>query len=99
MITFVRTTVAMPGKLFELLAVAKEIAGLVKRVTGKDLAVSAAVGGVVGEIAWIAHYDSLAQLDEGNAKIMADAEVRSMVKKLEGLVVPGTTRDHLWRHL
>jgi hypothetical protein len=98
MITFVRTVVALPGKLFELLAVAKETAGLVKRLTGKDIAVSGAVGGVVGEIALIGHYDSLAQFEEATAKIMADAEFRLTVKKFKGLVVPGTARDQMWRH-
>ncbi|MGO9005349.1 MAG: hypothetical protein ACLQIQ_07985 [Beijerinckiaceae bacterium] len=99
MITFVRTAVAQPGKIFDVLAVAKEIATLVTRVIGRDLAVSITVGGTVGEIVWIAHYDSLAQLDEATVKLMADAEYRAVLKKVENLIVPGTIRDHIWKQV
>jgi hypothetical protein len=40
MITFVRTAVAAPGKLGEALMWGKEITAIVKRVTGKDMAIA-----------------------------------------------------------
>lgn len=98
MITFVRTIVAAPGKIVDVLAQAKEMAALVKRVTGADLSVGVAFGGTFGEIAWIAHYDTLAQMEEANVKMMADAEFRAASKKFENMLVPGASRDHLWRH-
>jgi hypothetical protein len=57
MVTFVRTNVALPGKLFELLAVAKEIAAVVKGLTGTDLAVCSAFGGNPTEVASIWQVD------------------------------------------
>lgn len=99
MVTFVRTAVALPGKIFEALAVAKEIAALVKRTTGAELAVATGFGGVFGEIAWVSHPDSLAQMEEMNAKLMGEAEVRTAFKKWETLLVPGASRDHIWVHV
>ena len=99
MITFVRTIVAMPGRIAETLAAAKEMSGLVKRATGVDVAVTTSVGGNVSEIAWISRHDSLAQLETINEKMFADADVRAGMKKFEGLLVPGASRDHIWTHV
>lgn len=99
MITFVRTIQAMPGKIVDLLAQAKEMAALVKRATGVDVSVGASFGGSISEIALISHYDSLAQMEAANDKMMADVEVRGGMKKFEDLLVPGTSRDHIWRHV
>ena len=99
MITLVRTIVAAPGKSLDALAQAKEMAALVERVTGAELSVGVAMGGVFGEIAWIGHYDSLAQMDEANVKMMASADFRAESKKFESLLVPGASRDHIWRHV
>ena len=96
MVTFIRTVVALPGKLFELLALAKEIAAVVKGVTGMDLAVCSAFGGNPTEVAWIWQFDSVAQLETNAVKVMADAEYRTALKKLENLVVPGSARDQIW---
>ena len=98
MITFVRSAVALPGKMFEVLAFAKEMAAVVKRANGTDLSVGSSVGGVVGEIVWISTYDSLAQMEERVAKMTADPGYVAALKKAEGLLVPGATRDHIWRH-
>jgi hypothetical protein len=99
MVTFIRTVVALPGKLFELLALAKEIAAVVKGVTGMDLAVCSAFGGNPTEVAWIWQFDSVAQLETNAVKVMADAEYRTALKKLENLVVPGSARDQIWMHV
>jgi hypothetical protein len=99
MVTFIRTVVALPGKLFELLALAKEIAAVVKGVTGMDLAVCSAFGGNPTEGAWIWQFDRVAQLETNAVKVMADAEYRTALKKLENLVVPGSARDQIWMHV
>ena len=99
MVTFVRTNVALPGKLFELLAVAKEIAAVVKGLTGTDLAVCSAFGGNPTEVAWIWQVDSVAQLETNAGKVMGDAEYRTALKKVENLVVPGSARDQIWMHI
>jgi hypothetical protein len=99
MITFVRTTVALPGKIGDVVALAKETAAHVKRVTGTDVAVATSFGGSYSEVAWISHADNLADMEEANNKLMADAEFRAQLKKWENMVVPGATRDHIWRHV
>jgi hypothetical protein len=99
MITFVRTIVALPGKIGEVVALAKETAAHVKRVTGSDISVGMSVGGSFSEVAWISHPDSLAELEAANDKMMADPELRALFKRWENMTVPGASRDHIWRHV
>jgi hypothetical protein len=98
-ITFIRTAVAVSGKSLELMAFAKEITEVIKRVTGRGPVVAASYGGNANEIAWISQADSLAQMEELGAKLMADPDYRAMLKKSEHLVVSGMTKDHIWRHI
>jgi hypothetical protein len=97
LITFVRTSVAKPGKHPELLAHAKEIASVVKRASGTEVSVGNSLFGTPGEIVWTSNYDSLAQLEERATRISSSAEYTAMLKKGEDLIVAGTTRDHIWR--
>lgn len=99
MITFVRTATAAPGKLGEALVWAKEITAIVKRVTGKDMAVANPFGGVVTEVAWIAQWDSVGQADEAFSKLMADREYTAALTKAAHLLVAGSARDHIWKHI
>lgn len=99
MITYIRTSVALSGKSLELLAFAKEMADIVGRVTGTKPTVSTRFGHNANEVAWISHPESLAQLEESGAKLIADPEYRTALKKAEHLVVPGMTHDHVWRHV
>jgi NIPSNAP len=99
MITFVRTFVALPGKMYELLALAKENVALAKKLTGVDFSIASVVGGTVGEIASIANVNDLAHLEEVAAKLNADADWRAAVSKSQTLCVPAATHDHIWRHV
>lgn len=97
MITTVRTVKTMPGKVFDAIAWGKEIAVIVKRVTGRELTVCLSFGRNVGEVAWISKFDSASQIEENLAKLSADREYVNVLKKAEDLVVPGSGRDHYWR--
>jgi hypothetical protein len=99
MIVFVRTAVPLPGKAMDLLAFAKEAAQVVKQANGSDVSVSISIGGDAGAVAWTSMYESLAQYEEKSAKLMADAGYHALLKKGEGLLVPGSVKDQLWRHL
>ena len=99
MITFVRTGTAVPGKLFDTLAWGKEIAAIVKRVTGKDMAVGNPFGGAVTEVAWIAQWDSVAQADEAFVKLLGDREYTAALAKAGQFLVAGSARDHIWKHV
>jgi hypothetical protein len=97
MIRLARITVAMPGKTFELLALLKEAAGVVKSVTGAEVTTFTSMGSHVGEFVSVTNYSSLADFEEKSAKLLASEQWHALVKKLEGLVVPGSSHDHFLR--
>jgi len=98
MITIIRTATAYPGMTGEAIAWAKQVAALVKRVTGKDQFVCTSFGGLLAEIAWIGQYDSVGQYDEMRTKVVKDGEYRTALKKSRDLFVPGSERDQIWKH-
>ena len=98
MITVIRTATAFPGMTGEALSWAKEIAALVKRVTGKEQFVCTSFGGMLAEIAWIGQYDSVGQYDEMRTKVVDDREYRTALKKARDLFTPGSDRDQIWKH-
>jgi hypothetical protein len=95
MITFVRTAVAAPGKLGEALMWGKEITAIVKRVTGKEMAIASPFGGAVTELAWIAQWDTVAQADEALSKLMTDRDYVSALAKAANLLIAGSARSRL----
>ena len=98
MITVIRTATAFPGMTGEAIAWAKEIAALVKRVTGKEQFVCTSFGGMLAEIAWIGQYDSVGQYDEMRTKVVDHSEYRTALKKARDLFTPGSDRDQIWKH-
>jgi hypothetical protein len=99
MIRLARIVVAMPGKTFELLAALKEAAGAVKAAAGVEVMVFGSLGAQVGEYISVSNYDSLADFEEKGGKILASPEYQAVVKKFEGLIVPGSSRDHFLRQV
>lgn len=99
MVTLVRTVVALPGQYFAALALAMEIAEVVKGVTNRDIAVGTRFGGGTEEIAWIVKYDSVVNVEEDATKLTADPGFQDALKKWENVVVPGTLRDQIWRRV
>ena len=97
MITVIRTTTAFPGMTGEAIVWAKEVATLVKRVTGKEQFVCTSFGGMLADIAWIGQYDSVGQYDEMRTKVMSDGECRTVLKKARNLFTPGSDRDQIWK--
>ena len=98
MITVIRTATAFPGMTGEAIAWAKEVAALVKHVTGKEQFVCSSFGGMLAEIAWIGQYDSVGQYDEMRTKVLGDSEYRAALKKARALFTPGSDRDQIWKH-
>ena len=98
MITVIRTATAFPGMTGEAISWAKEVAALVKRVTGKEQIVCSSFGGMLAEIAWIAQYDSVGQYDEMRTKVLSDGDYRTALKKARDLFTPGSDRDQIWKH-
>src|SRR6516225_4980785 len=98
MITVIRTATAFPGVTGEAIAWAKEVAALVKRVTGKEQSVCTSFGGMLADIAWIGQYDSVGQYDEFRTQVIADRDYVGALKKARDLFVPGSDRDQIWKH-
>jgi hypothetical protein len=99
MIRLARINVATPGKTFELLAVLKEAAAVVEKVAGAEVTTFGSMGAHVGEFVSVSNYSSLADFEEKSGKLLASKEYQAVVKKLEGLVVPGSAHDHFLRQL
>lgn len=98
MITLVRSATVLPGKLGEAIAWGKEGVAIIKRVTGKEVAFCTAFGGQISGVAWISQYDSVAQIEDDLAKLMADREYAAALTKAT-MFVPGSGHDQMWRHL
>jgi hypothetical protein len=64
MITLIRTTQILSGKLGEAVAWGKESVAIGKRLTRRDLAFCTAFGGPVNGVAWIGHYETAAQIED-----------------------------------
>jgi|SRR5687767_11214126 hypothetical protein len=98
MITFIRSVNCQPARFGEGVTWAKKLAGIVGRATGREVAVASSVGGDPNTICWIAQFENLGELEEAIAKYSADDEFLSVVTRSARLVIPGTTRDQIWRH-
>ena len=99
MITFVRRLTAVPGKPAEAVAFAVEIAQAASNIIGKEVKVLLPIGGNFSEIAWVAQYENLAELEEANAKVLQDEGYLRLAGKAAGLFVDGSGYDRIWRDL
>ena len=86
MITVIRTATAFPGMTGEAIVWAKDVAALVKRVTGKEQFVCTSFGGMLADIAWIGRYDSVGQYDEMRTKVVSDEEYRTVLQESPKLI-------------
>jgi NIPSNAP len=97
MITLLRTSIFMPGKVAEARAWSAEAAERVAHITGNKVRVGAPVGGNVNGVVFISQYDSLAAFEEQTAKIAGSVDFTNFLKRAEGLFVPGSLTDQLYR--
>jgi hypothetical protein len=98
MITFVRSWVAQPGKVFDLIGLLKEMSALGSPVTGRTATVASTIGGNFSEASLIWEAESLSESDEAFAKLMAVPGFPALIAKLGTLIVPGMSHEHLYRH-
>jgi len=97
MIIFMRTVMAKPGKLPEVIAFANDMARIAGRATGTEVKVLLPVAGKFSEIAWVSRFDDLAQFEAANAKLFQDESYVAMLRKADGLFVDASGYDRLWR--
>jgi hypothetical protein len=98
MITFIRSVTAQPGKIGEAVAWGKEIVGIGKRATGKDVTLCTSFGGAIGGVAWIGQHDNMGQAEEFLMKLMGDRDYVTALTKAQQLFVPGSGHDQFWKH-
>jgi hypothetical protein len=99
MITFIRTAQAMPGKIGDLIACGKEIAAIHRRLVGTALKVGSAFGNDPTQAAWIGEYEALDKIADMLSKLSVDQEYQQVLRRLGTVIVPGSIRDHIWRHI
>jgi hypothetical protein len=97
MITLARIAQGVPGKLAEFIALAKEIAALLKSKHGVEAKVILQHGGPVGRICRLTEYKDFAAYEEALSNVLSDPEYHKLLTKLPGLVIPGSATDSLWR--
>jgi len=81
MITVIRTATAFPGMTGEAVSWAREIAAAVKRVTGKEQIVATSFAGMLADIAWIGHYDSVGPIRRVSHKSHSRPSIRRIAQK------------------
>ena len=91
-VRYVRTSLALPGKFFEALAVVKEAVAIFEKVTGTKVATLTRIGGPVGEITNVVIYSNLAELEEKTVRLLANAEYQAVSRKLSGLISEANDR-------
>jgi hypothetical protein len=97
MITLVRTATVIPGKHAAVRDWAAEVGAIVSRVSGRQVHVGAPVGGNVSGICFIAQFDSLGQMEEALAKVMSNSEFLATLIRVEGMLVPASVTDQIFR--
>jgi hypothetical protein len=99
MITFIRSAVIAPGKVSDALAFAHKIAKHITEKYGTAVDLQVPVGGNPSRIAWLAHYDSLAQYETLSSKLLADKDYLDAIAITGGVFVPGSLHDEIWRKI
>ena len=99
MVIYARTAVAIPGKIFEAVAWAKEVQAVVNSIWSSGLMVSLRVGGNPNEICWSGRFGTLADMEQAMVKLNAAPDYVALIKKAEHLLCPGMTKEQIWREV
>ena len=86
MYLFSRSTIATLGREFDAIPAAIEVGAMVTKITGREVNVfTAHFGAPGGSVMWSARADSLADLEEVTAKLMADPGYLEKLESMNGL--------------
>jgi hypothetical protein len=99
-IIFVRKGQALPGKEFEAIKWAFEIAKLTTEISGIEVTVVQQIGGPVGQIGWRSIHDSLATFETARNKVLSNERfIKSVAEYAARLFIPGTGHDEVWSEI
>jgi hypothetical protein len=98
MITVIRTLVAQPGKIPDLVLYLKELAEYNHKINGRHGTIATSVGGNFAEVSIISQFESFTEMDADMAKLLADRGYLEKLSKAGALIVGGMSREHIYRH-
>jgi hypothetical protein len=98
-IYFQRTASIAAGKAVTAMSFAREVAALIKARTGLEVRVGTPIGGNPNRIAWYVQYESLAALEDTQAKLLADQKYMELIGKSAENFIAGSVHDDIWRLL
>jgi hypothetical protein len=97
--TVVTATVA-PGSFARGIEVGLELAQRAQQATGIATFFATSCTGTYGEVAWLADYTSIEQVEEGQQKLMADASFAAYLDATaKDAFLPGSSTQILYRRL
>jgi hypothetical protein len=99
MITIIRSAAIAPGKTGDAIAFAKTIAKYIEEKYGTKLQLLMPIGGNPNRIAWLGHYESLAQWETLATKATTDAEYMALIVNNAPTFLPGSVHDEIWRSI
>jgi hypothetical protein len=97
MITIIRSAAIAPGKTGDAIAFAKTIAKYIEEKYGKKLQLLMPIGGNPYRIAWLGHYENLAEWETLTTRATTDAEYMALIVNNAPTFLPGSVHDEIWR--
>lgn len=99
MIHLHRTATIANGKMREAVGWSLQVAEYAKSVMGIPVEVVMPLGGNFFDIGWKVQYESMDAVEKSLTKLNADPQYLDLLQRAEGLFVPGSAREELWRSL
>jgi len=96
MITWHRTADIAPGQAGPAMQWAKEVAAHVKKTIDIETHTSMPIAGNPFRIRWSAHFESLADMEARNGKLMSDPKYLELVGRTAQLFIAGSAFDEVW---
>ena len=97
MINFQRTASVAPGKAVPAMLFAREVATYIKGKSGLEVKIGTPIGGNPNRITWFVQYESLAILEDTQAKLTLDQKYMELIAKSADNFIPGSMHDEIWR--
>ena len=95
-VTFVRSSLMMPGKFPQAHEYVEKRIKWLKEKFGVEASLMTLLGGQIGRVAMVIEQDSVAQIEKIRREIIGGALPKDLATGPEGLFVPGEGRDRIW---
>jgi hypothetical protein len=99
MIYFHRSASVAPGKTVAAILFAREVATYIKAKSGLEVKIGMPVGGNPNRIGWYLQYESLAVLEDTQARLLQDQKYMELIARSADNFIAGSVHDEIWRVL